>query len=146
MRLKYTIIIYGVVLASLIFLLKLLQYSFIVKELTLEFYLGVVALLFVVLGAWIGSRITSRKSSFLPAPVNPGVPINEEQLRLTGISKREFEVLELICKGNSNQEIADRLFLSLNTVKTHCANLFVKLNVKRRTQAIQRAKELRLIP
>lgn len=143
---KYKIVIYGLVLAGLVFLLKLLQYSFMIRELTLEFYLGVVALLFVVLGAWIGSRITSRKSSLSPAPVPTGFSIDEEQLRLTGISKREFEVLELMAKGNSNQEIADHLFLSLNTVKTHCANLFVKLNAKRRTQAIRRAKELRLIP
>lgn len=143
---KYTIVIYGLVLAALVFLLKLLQYSFIIRDLNLEFYLGVVALLFVVLGAWIGYRLTSRKSSLLPAPVPVRFSVDEDQLRLTGLSKREFEVLELIAKGNTNQEIADHLFLSLNTVKTHCANLFVKLNAKRRTQAIQRAKELRLIP
>ena len=72
--------------------------------------------------------------------------VNERILLETGISKREHEVLELMAKGLTNQEIADKLFVSLNTVKTHTANLFVKLDAKRRTQAIQRAKELQLIP
>ena len=72
--------------------------------------------------------------------------MNEKILTETGISKREHEVLELMAKGLTNQEIADKLFVSLNTVKTHTANLFVKLDAKRRTQAIQRAKELQLIP
>lgn len=71
--------------------------------------------------------------------------LNETELQRLGISKREHEVLELIAKGLSNQEIADKLFVSLNTIKTHTSNLFLKLEVSRRTQAIQKAKELRLI-
>jgi two-component system, NarL family, response regulator LiaR len=144
--LKYRIIIYGVVLAALILALKLLQYSFIIRELTLEFYLGVVAVLFVALGAWVGARITSRKIRVVTLQQSTEFAVDEIELKRSGISKRELEVLELMSKGNSNQEIADKLFLSPNTVKTHCANLFVKLDVRRRTQAIQRAKDLRLIP
>lgn len=143
---KYRIFIYGLVLGALILALKLLQYSFIIRELSLEFYLGVVALLFVVLGAWVGARLTSRKVRLVTVPASGSFSIDQEELKRTGISKREFEVLELMSKGNSNQEIAEKLFVSPNTIKTHCSSLFVKLNVKRRTQAIQRAKDLRLIP
>ncbi|MDZ7343234.1 MAG: response regulator transcription factor, partial [candidate division KSB1 bacterium] len=71
---------------------------------------------------------------------------NEPELQRLGISKREYEVLELIAQGLSNQEIAKKLFISLNTVKTHSSNLFLKLDARRRTEAIRRAKELRLLP
>ncbi|HYG19004.1 MAG TPA: response regulator transcription factor, partial [Ohtaekwangia sp.] len=96
------------------------------------------------LGVWAGFRLTRRKNE--PAPVIPGSPApDEERLKQAGISKREYEVLELMATGCSNQEIADKLFVSLNTVKTHTSNLFIKLDVKRRTQAIQKAKDLHLI-
>jgi len=78
--------------------------------------------------------------------VGPDFIFNESELQRLGISKRELEVLELISRGLSNQQIADTLFVSLNTIKTHSSNLFLKLDVNRRTQAVQRAKELRLIP
>ncbi len=122
----------------------MLEYRYFIHELSIEFYAGLIAVLFVILGAWVGSRLTTKKI-ILPGPA-ANFKLDEEQLKHTGISKREFEVLELMSKGNSNQEIADKLFVSPNTVKTHAANLFVKLDVKRRTQAIQKAKELRLLP
>lgn len=138
---KKTILIYGLVLASLVFLLKYLEYSIFVRDLSIEFYVGIVALFFTGLGIWAGLRLTSKKIIV----VGPMFILNETELQRLGISKREHEVLELIAKGLSNQEIADKLFVSLNTIKTHTSNLFLKLEVSRRTQAIQKAKELRLI-
>jgi DNA-binding CsgD family transcriptional regulator len=139
---KRTILLYALSLALLVFLLKMLEYTYVIRNLTLEFYLGVVALLFTVLGGWAGWKLTQK----IAQPPYAHFVLNETALEKTGISKRELEVLELMSAGLSNQEIADKLFVSLNTVKTHTSNLFVKLDAKRRTQAIQRAKELQLIP
>ena len=140
-------------MAALVFLLKYLKYRFFIRDLSIEFYAGAIAFVFVLLGIWVGARITTRKSSLTPASetvpsiTSTGQPFfpDERNLLSTGISKREYEVLELMSKGNSNAEIAATLFVSVNTVKTHASSLFLKLNVKRRTQAIQKAKELRLI-
>ena len=131
-------------MAVLISLLKLLEYRFFVHDFSLELYLGVIALLFTGVGTWLGLKLTRQKIVVVAPPSE--FKLNEDVLRQSGLSKREYEVLELMAKGCSNQEIADRLFVSLNTIKTHSSNLFVKLDVKRRTQAIQKAKELALIP
>jgi len=139
---KRTILLYALSLALLVFMLKMMEYTYMVRNLTLEFYLGVVALLFTALGVWAGWKLTRKKQR----TVNAAFILDEKTLEQTGISKRELEVLELMSAGLSNQEIADRLFVSLNTVKTHTSNLFIKLDAKRRTQAIQRAKDLQLIP
>lgn len=142
---RKTILLYALLLALLIFLLKVLEYKFFVRDLSLEFYIGVVALLFTGLGIWVGLKLTRKKN---PMPLSPGgkfVP-NESALQQAGISPREYEVLEGMAQGYSNQEIADKLFLSINTVKTHTSNLFIKLDARRRTQAIQKAKALGLIP
>jgi ATP/maltotriose-dependent transcriptional regulator MalT len=104
--------------------------------------LALVALIFATLGAWVGHRLIRQK----PPVVAAEFSVDQKSLKLTGLSKREHEVLLLMSKGDSNQQIAEKLFLSLNTVKTHSSNLFVKLGARRRTQAVQRAKELRLIP
>lgn len=141
--LKRTIIIYGLTLAALIFLLKFLEYRLFVRDLSIEFYVGIVAVMFTVLGVWAGLKLTKRKTIIV---TNPAFRFDESKLEQLGISKREYEVLELMSKGHSNQEIADKLFVSLNTIKTHSSNLFLKLEAKRRTQAIQKAKELNLIP
>lgn len=142
---KRTVLLYGLALAALIFLLKFIEYRFFVRALSLEFYIGIVALLFAIIGVWAGMRLTQKKKVVVIS-ASAQFQLNEEKIKQLGISKREHEVLELIAKGLSNQEIADQLFVSLNTVKTHLSNLFLKLDVKRRTQAIQRAKEWRLIP
>lgn len=142
MRLK--IIFYGVTLALLVFLLKFLQYRYFIHDLSIEFYAGLIALLFVVLGVWVGSKLTAAKEIIVTVTSQP-FQQDQAQLRNTGISKRELEVLELMSTGNSNQEIAEKLFVSTSTVKTHVASLFSKLDVKRRTQAVQKAKELRII-
>lgn len=141
---KKIILIYGASLAVLVFLLKYLEYQFFAKDLALEFYLAVIAMLFTGLGIWAGFRLTRPKVVVVQKSVD--FVFNERELDRLGISKREHEVLEWMAKGLSNQEIADKLFVSLNTVKTHTSNLFLKLEVSRRTQAIQKAKELSLIP
>lgn len=139
---KKTIVFYGLALAVLIFILKYLEYRLLVRDLSTEIYVGIIAITFTALGIWAGLRLTRRKGIIS----NEGFVFNAAVLQQLGISKREHEVLELIAHGLSNQEIADKLFVSLNTIKTHAANLFLKLDVSRRTQAIQKAKELRLIP
>lgn len=139
---KRTILLYGLALALLVFFLKFIEYRFYVRDLSFEFYIGVVAILFSVLGIWAGLKLTRKKTIVL----SPDFVLDESQMQKLGISKREHEVLQLMAKGLSNQEIADKLFVSLNTIKTHTSNLFLKLEVSRRTQAVQRGKELRLIP
>lgn len=139
---KKTILLYGLSLAGLVTLLKFFEYRLYIRDLSLEVYVGVVAVLFTALGVWAGRRITYRKVVLASIDFQ----LDETLLDRLGISKREHEVLELISKGLSNQEIADKLYVSVNTVKTHSSNLFQKLEVSRRTQAVQRGKELRLIP
>lgn len=138
---RKTVLFYGIALAALTGVLKFIEYSFWVRDLPLEYYLGMVAIFFTGLGIWAGLKLTRRKVIV----VTPDFKLNEAELQRLGISKREYEVLELIAQGLSNQEIAEKLFVSLNTVKTHSSNLFMKLEVRRRTEAIRRAKELRLL-
>jgi two-component system, NarL family, response regulator LiaR len=142
--LKRTIILYGLALAVLVLLLKYLQYKLVVRDLSIEFYVGIMALFFTALGIWAGLKLTRKK--VITVTVGPEFILNQPELTRLGISKREHEVLELLAQGLTNQQIADKLFVSLNTIKTHTSNLFLKLEVSRRTQAIQRGKELRLIP
>ena len=137
-----TVLLYGVSLAVLIALLKVVEYRFLVRDLSLEVYISLVAVLFTALGIWVGPRLTRKKIIV----VRPDFVLDKSALDRLGISKREHEVLELMAQGHSNQEIAEKLFVSVNTVKTHLANLFLKLEASRRTQAVQKAKELRLIP
>lgn len=139
---RKTILIYGIALAALTGILKFIEYRFLIRDLSLEFYIGLVAVLFTGLGVWVGLRLTRRKVVI----ANPDFKLNEAELQRLGVSKREYEVLELMAQGLSNQEIADKLFVSLNTVKTHSSNLFIKLDARRRTQAVRRAKELGLLP
>jgi NarL family two-component system response regulator LiaR len=139
---KRTIIFYGLAMAIFIFLLKYLEYRLLIHDLSTEIYVGIIAITFTVLGIWTGLRLTGKKVIV----THGNFIFNENELQRLGISKREYEVLQLIANGLSNKEIADKLFVSLNTVKTHTSNLFLKLGVNRRTQAIQKAKELQLIP
>lgn len=136
------ILLYGISLAALVAVLNYIEYRFLVRDMSQEFYVGVIALLFTGFGIWAGSRLLRRKV----VVIRPEFVLDQEALGRLGISKREHEVLELMARGHSNQEIADTLFVSVNTVKTHLANLFLKLEVSRRTQAVQKAKDLRLIP
>ena len=138
-----TIVLYGLALAALVFVLKYIEYRYLLRDLRVEVYIGVVAALFTALGIWMGSKLLTRKEE-VPAEV-PHRP-NEEALRRIGISGRELEVLHLMATGRSNQEIADQLFISLPTVKSHTSNLFAKLDVRRRTEAVHKAKSLGLLP
>jgi DNA-binding NarL/FixJ family response regulator len=133
---------YGLSLATLVAVLNYVEYRFLVRDLSQEVYVGAIAIIFTALGIWAGPRLLKRKV----VVVRPDFVLDQRALERLGISKREHEVLELMAKGLSNQEIADKLFVSVNTVKTHLANLFVKLEVSRRTQAVQRGKELGFIP
>jgi DNA-binding CsgD family transcriptional regulator len=139
---RKTIIIYGIAMALLIGLLKLVEYRYFVRDIPLEFYIGLVAVMFTALGIWAGLRLTRPKIIETSGPFE----LDEANLKKLGISKREYEVLELISQGLSNQEIAENLFVSTSTVKTHVSNILAKLDSSRRTQAIRRAKELHIIP
>lgn len=139
---KKTVFLYGILLALLLVVLKVTEYNFYVKRLSIEFYVGLVAIFFTALGIWVGLKLTRKKIIV----VQRQFAFNQVEQQERGISNRELEVLELMAQGLANQEIADKLFVSLNTVKTHSSNLFSKLDVNRRTQAVQKAKELSLIP
>jgi DNA-binding CsgD family transcriptional regulator len=142
-------LIYGVCGGVLIVVLKLIEFRFLVVEHSLEIYSGLIALLFVGLGIWLGLKLTRKKEVLVvkevPVPAQP-FAINEDRLKDLCITKRELEILELMAQGMSNREIAEKLFVSENTVKTHSSRLFDKLSAKRRTQAVQIGKEMGLIP
>ena len=146
-----TILGYSISLGLLLFLLKWLELRFIIFEHALEVYIGAIALLFTALGIWLALKLTRPKQQTIiiekPIYINNSDEfiVNEKVLQQLGVSKRELEVLHLMAEGLSNGEIAARLFVSLNTVKTHTSKLFEKMDVKRRTQAIEKAKRLSLI-
>lgn len=145
-------ILYSASLALLMFLLKWLELRFIIFDHSFEIYAGLIAVIFTVLGIWLALKLSKpkvetrvvekevfviRNDDFIP---------NASLISELDLSKRELEILNLMALGHSNEEIADQLFISLSTVKSHNQNLFVKLDVKRRTQAIEKAKRLSLIP
>ena len=144
------ILIYGLTGGVLIVTLRLIEFRFLVVEHSIEIYGGLIAALFAALGIWLGLKLTRKKEVVVvkevPVPAPQPFALNEERLRLLGITKRELEILELIAEGMSNREIADKLFVSENTVKTHSSRLFDKLSARRRTQAVQIGKEMGLIP
>jgi NarL family two-component system response regulator LiaR len=137
-------------LAVLLFLLRWLELRFLILSHAMEVYIGAIALLFTGLGIWLALKLTKPKTVIVEKEVFISNPetfvLNETALQELGLSKRELEVLELMSAGLSNQEIAACLFVSLNTIKTHSSRLFEKLDVKRRTQAIEKAKRMSLIP
>ena len=144
-------LIYGVCGGVLIVVLKLIEFRFLVVAHSFEIYGGLIAVLFAGLGIWLGLKQARKKEVLVVKEVQ--VPIaqqpfalNEDRLKVLGITKRELEILELIAQGMSNREIAEKLFVSENTVKTHSSHLFDKLSAKRRTQAVQIGKEMGLIP
>jgi DNA-binding CsgD family transcriptional regulator len=145
---KKTILFYGLLGGFLIAVLKLVEYRFLVIEHSLEIYGGVVALLFSALGIWLGLKLTRSRETVVirEVPVQGPFQRNDAELEKLGITPRELEILEAMAAGLSNREIAERLFVSENTVKTHAARLFEKLSARRRTQAVQRAKAAGLIP
>lgn len=143
-------LIYGLCGGILIAILKLVEFKFLVVEHSFEIYAGLVAVIFAALGIWLGLKLTKKKEVLIvkevPVPATPSFTLNEQRLKDLGITRRELEILELIAQGMSNREIADKLFVSENTVKTHSSRLFDKLSARRRTQAVQIGKEMGLIP
>ena len=133
------IALYALALAGGAFVLQWIQYQYIVRVFAPELYIGLIALAFTGLGIWAGNRLT-------PRTVAPAFERNDAAIRSLGLTERELTMLERLAAGDANKEIARALDISPNTVKTHIANLFQKLEVQRRTQAIQKARELRLIP
>ena len=142
-------LIYGLCGGVLIVGLRLMEYRFLVLAHSVEIYGGLIALVFAVLGILLGLKLTRKKELVIvkevPVPSTQPFAVNEDKLRELAITKRELEILELIANGLSNREIAEKLFVSENTVKTHSSRLFDKLGAKRRTQAVQMGKELGLI-
>jgi DNA-binding CsgD family transcriptional regulator len=135
-----TILVYGAILAAGAFGLEWLQYQFLIRSYPTEAWLVLIALAFLGLGVWVGARL------FRQTPPPAHFEANTRVKETLGISERELQVLELLAAGQSNKEIAHRLEVSPNTVKTHVARLFEKLEVRRRTEAILRARELGMIP
>ena len=146
---KRHILIYGLVGGLLITLLKWSEYRFLVMEHSLEIYGGLVAAVFAAVGIWLGLKLASPGERIrireVPVPAEGPFSIDTAKQEELAITSRELEVLQLIAAGLSNREIADRLCVSENTVKTHSTRLFSKLGARRRTQAVQVAKSLRLI-
>ncbi len=145
------IIIYGISLAVLIFLLKWIETRFIIVDNQLEIYAGIIAIVFTALGIWLALKLRKPKVHTVVVEkeiftARTDFSVNYNEVSRLNLSKRELEVLQLIADGLSNQEIASQLFVSLNTVKTHSAQIFEKMEVKRRTQAVDLAKRLSIIP
>ena len=152
-------IVYGISLAFLLFLLKWLELRYLIFDHSFEIYIGFVAIIFTALGIWLALKLSRPKieTVFVEKEVfvnrNENLPDKQSGfvpdislVKQFELSKRELEILNLLAQGHSNQEIAAKLFVSLSTVKTHNQNLFEKLDVKRRIQAVEKAKRLNLIP
>jgi len=159
---KKTVLIYGILGGVLVAVLKVIEYRYLILEHSFEIYGGLIAALFSAIGIWLGLRLTRARETVVtrevPVPVEVPVEIpvpvpvaspfqrNDAKLAELGITPRELEILEAIAAGLSNKQIAERLFVSENTVKTHAGRVFTKLSAERRTQAVQRAKEAGIIP
>ena len=151
---KKHVLLYGLVGGILVALLKLVEFRYLVLEHSIQIYGGIIAAVFAAVGIWLGVRLTRSRTRVIETvvvrevPVPAGAPFvrDARSVEALGVTPRELEILELIARGLSNKEIAERVFLSENTVKTHSRRLFDKLGAKRRTQAVQLGKERRLIP
>ena len=145
-------IIYSISLAFLLLLLKWLELRFILFDHSFEIYIGFIAVIFTALGIWLALKLSKPTVETVVVEKEVYVTRNETFILNTSLisqlelSKRELEILSLMAQGHSNEEIAKTIFVSLSTVKTHNQNLFIKLDVKRRTQAVEKAKRLNLIP
>ena len=144
------VLLYGIVAGLFIASLRAIEYRWIVIEHSIEIYGALVAALFATLGIWLGLRLTREKERVILREVVVTPPltfaVDEAKRESLGITPRELEILQLIAAGLSNREIAERVNVSENTVKTHSSRVFDKLGVSRRTQAVAMGKELRLIP
>lgn len=135
---KKTVLTFGLLILSLLLLFQISKYSFVSGDLNIEIVIAIVAVVFFIIGIYLNKRSLHQERP-------PAGEIDHDRIKSLGLSKREYEVLQEISLGLSNKEIADKLFLSESTIKTHVSNILVKLNAKRRTQAIQKAKEMQII-
>lgn len=144
------VLLYGLIGGVLIAALKWTEYRFLVLEHSFEIYGGLIAAMFAALGIWLGLKLTRTQERVVikevPAPTGEPFFRDDKKREALGITPRELEILELIAQGLSNREIAEKLFVSENTIKTHSSRVFDKLGAKRRTQAVQLGKELGLLP
>jgi DNA-binding CsgD family transcriptional regulator len=142
-------LLYGLCGGLLILALRVIEYRFLVIQHSFEIYGGLIAVLFAGVGIWLGLKLTRKQEVIVvrevPVIVSQPFTVNEDNVRSLGVTKRELEILDLIARGMSNREIANQLFVSENTIKTHSSRLFDKLSAKRRTQAVQIGKEMGLI-
>src|SRR5277367_3639569 len=149
-RLWRHIILFGLAGGIIITLLKWTEYRYLVVEHSIEIYGGLTAATFAAFGIWLGLRLTRKqivlKEVHISVPAGRPFAVNSKKREELEITPRELEILELIAKGLSNREIAEKLFVSENTVKTHSSRVFDKLGAKRRTQAVQLGKEFGLLP
>ena len=147
---KRHVLMYGLIGGILIALLRWSEYQFLVVEHSIEIYGGLIAATFAVLGIWLGLKLTGRQQKIIvkEVPVPAGKPFVPDEMKREDlhITRRELEILELIAQGLSNREIAEKLYVSENTVKTHSSRVFDKLGARRRTQAVQLGKEFGLLP
>ena len=149
---KRHILILGTVGGILIAVLRYTEYEFVVIQNSFEIYAAIIAIIFVAFGIWLGIKLTKPREKIILrevlVPTEPAAnfTLNQPQLDALNITPRELEILTLIAQGLSNREIANRLFVSENTVKTHCSRAFDKLGARRRTQAVQLGKQLGLLP
>lgn len=134
-----SVVIYAVALSAGAFALQWLEYKYVTRAFAPEIYVVLIALGFTALGVWAGYRLTQK-------PAAAAFERNHPAIKSLGLTDKECRVLDLLAAGHANKEIARLLDVSPNTVKTHIANLFQKLEVERRTQAVQKARELKLLP
>lgn len=141
------LLLYGLVLAILVFVLKWLQWKFLIVNNSIDIYIGLIAVFFTVLGVWIAGQLVKPKikTVIIEKEVPEKFSLNQTELQKLNLSNREYEVLQLIAKGYSNAEIADNLFLTVSTIKTHTSNLFLKMDVKNRIQVVEKSKRLKII-
>ncbi len=135
---KKTILIFTLLVIAILFLFQISKYTLLFNNSSIEIIIAIIAIVFFIIGIFINKKSLQKDD-------NLTVKIAQKKIEALEISKREYQVLEEINKGLSNKEIADKLFLSESTIKTHVSNLLSKLNAKRRTQAIQKAKELHIL-
>ena len=148
------IFLYGIIGGILVAALRWSEYRFLVIDHSIEIYSGLIAATFAAVGIWLGLKLTRKQERIVVKEVPVAVPVpraepfcpNEAKREELAITPREMEILELIAQGMSNREIAEKLFVSENTVKTHSSRVFDKLGAKRRTQAVQLGKEFGLLP
>jgi len=136
---KHTILVFGGLILACLLLFRVSEYALVSGDLKVEIVLAVTALLFLGIGLYL------RRSPTAAVTPSPTGEINIEQLKSLGLSDREYEVLGHIAAGLSNREIAQALFLSESTIKTHVSNLLSKLDAKRRTQAVERARAMGIL-